>query len=184
MCQLRRVSVVLSISFLLVGGFARVCFANPIIAPRSWDAILLPLGIIMLIGILLIVFIESGIVCVVFWTPWRLWWRVLAAVALVNLITFPTAEALWCWWNYETGGPLLGGGIDVPLLLLELLVCVAEFYLLKWQLWRLFHRGFLERQVHNGRIFCAVAIANMASFVIGYFVLNQTNFFVSTTWWQ
>ena len=160
---------VFPLSPCLVIWFTTVCYANMLYFDESSQrAINRLVGEMLLVMFVLTVIIECMVVCVVLWSRWRPWLRIMGNVGLVNLITFPPTQIAWLAVN----GPLLRHSLDLDAVLtiplLEVLVTLAEFFLLRWRLGHLWRRGVLDKPVSNGRLIVATVAANAASFVLGF----------------
>ncbi len=182
MRESRNAATVLLVSVVLFVCAEPPCFANGVLYRKSWSAIAPWLSIVILIGFSLTLLIEFIVVCLVLWCPPRLWWRVFAVVGLVNLVTFPPTQVAWWYFNYEVGPALKGSDGVVAIMLLEVLVALAEFFLLRWQFQKLWRLGVFEKPVSNGRIVCAAVAANAASFAFGFAALLFTTSLVSRIW--
>jgi hypothetical protein len=182
MHQLRKSLPSILVSSLLLLLLTPVCFANPIFYQRSWQSIGWSVTVVFLLALSLTTIVESTVVHLFLQSPMRLWWRVLAAVGLINLITLVPAQAAWWYLNYEIGEVITGKRAVVPIVLVEFMVTVAEVFLLRWRLGVLFRQGFLHKPISNHRIVGAAVAANIASFVVGYLALEEANLLVSLTW--
>jgi hypothetical protein len=180
--HLRNAATVSVVSLVWLLYAAPPCFASPILVRLPWSAIAPALSISLFIGFSLTALIEFIVVWVVLWCPPRLWWRVFAVVGLVNLITFPPTQVTWWCFMYEMRPVMTWSDLIVPMVLLEALVVLAEFFLLRWQFQKLWRRGVFEKPLSNGRIICATVVANTASFAMGWVVLFSTASLVSRTW--
>lgn len=172
MIHTRKAMSILLLLHLPLLQMAPACFANPVFPAPGWEEIAPMLGIALLIACFLTVIVESLFLILVLWLPLGLWPRVLVAVGIVNLITIPLTQLVWWAINAPLLVPMGGVQAVVPIVLLELIVALAEFFLLRWQFEKLWHHGFFSTRVRNGHLILATAIANGASFVIGFGLLD------------
>ena len=151
-----------------------LCFAQPGFASEfnpslHWTEVVSFFGTILVITFALTVAIESVVVCVILWVRRGLWLRVCGIVVLAKLITLPLAQIAWWTLNFLIPFSPLGSGAVLTIAILEVLVAVAEFFLLRWLLSRMVRRGLLAQPVSNRRLVVATVAANAASFVFALF---------------
>lgn len=182
MHRLREFLPSILVSSLLLLLVTPPCSANPIFYQQSWQSIGWSVTVVFLLALSLTTIIESAVVHVFLQCPIRLWWRVIAAVGLINFVTLVPAQAAWWYLNYEIGEVITGKPAVIPIVLVEFMVMVAEVFLLRWRIEALFHQGLLHKPISNPRIVGATVAANVASFVVGYLALEQANLLVSLTW--
>jgi hypothetical protein len=152
--------------FALVGS----CLANPIYQPFTGMSVTALIGwgsSIFLVGFLPSVLIEYTVIYFFLKRPKLTRWPLFKVVLLINLVTIPSAQVLWWYLVLVVGLGSFPYHIEIPILLLESLVCVSEFFFLKWQFARFTRRGFLREPVPLQRTLLAALTANVMSFVVG-----------------
>jgi hypothetical protein len=133
---------------------------------RSWD--LETFAVLFLPVFCPTVIVEYIIVsCLLGW-PAKGRMQLFLWVLFLNTITVPAAEAAWLF----IADPLALGSEMIFLALLcviELIVVIVQFFLLRWIFTRMLRRGLLDRPVTAGRTFMISLVANAASFLFAKF---------------
>lgn len=92
--------------------------------------------------------------------------KLLNAILIINLITFPITQYLALLFS---GVLPYFSGVDY---IAELFPIIAEFFLLRWQLNKLYKNRILSNKVSDKIIFATTTVMNLVTFLLGWMLSN------------
>ena len=167
------------IQLVLIFYFITVCWVGPTLAddvhpPGSFykefiDGDFEALLLAMLHCFAVTVIVEYLVVYLLLRRSVKDWKRPFFWVLVVNLITNPAAVLISL---FIADPVILGSGVLATKLLciIEFLVVMVEFVILKWAFGKMYRQGILEKPITIKRTLIISLLANMASFLIGWLV--------------
>jgi len=120
----------------------------------------------MLGGLAVTTAVEYGVIYWMLGRPAKARLRFLFSLLLVNVITNPPVQ-LATFFIPDLFRPRLLGELLLMLGIVELVVVLVEFGLLRWIFGRMYRGGALNEAITVKRTFLIALTANLASFVVG-----------------
>jgi len=146
--------------------FATPVFANPLVASSEAELIL-SFWIFIFTVFLITVLIEFCIANIFLKKYLNKWTAFLKSILIVNTITFPITQILAFFLK-----DFFYGYGNYNYYFAELFPLIVEFFLLKWQLNKLYNNKILSLKISNKKILIITIVMNLITFALGIFLMK------------